>query len=115
MSRPLQAEAPPEQKPAYKKYAAAALAVAALALLAWVLLAPAPLRTELSPVTVGPMQVSVGNQGQVRIHDKYVLAAPIAGRIARSLLDDGDPVRQGQVLATLHPAPMDLRQREDGG
>ncbi|SMP49802.1 HlyD family secretion protein [Noviherbaspirillum suwonense] len=111
MSRPLQAEALPEQKPAYKKYAAAALAVAALALLAWVLLAPAPLRTELSPVTVGPMQVSVGNQGQVRIHDKYVLAAPVAGRLARSMLDDGDPVARGSLLATLHPLPMDPRQR----
>ena len=89
----------------------AALALIAGALLAWVLLAPAPLRTELAPVTVGPMQVSVGNQGQVRIHDKYVLAAPVAGRLARSELDDGDPVAKGALLATLYPLPMDPRQR----
>lgn len=111
MPRTLQAEALPEDKPARKKMAVAALAAVAAALLAWVLLAPAPLRTELAPVTVGPMQVSVGNQGQVRIHDKYVLAAPVAGRLARSTLDDGDAVSKGGLLATLYPLPMDPRQR----
>jgi HlyD family secretion protein len=109
--RTLQAEALADARPARKKIAAAALAAIAAALLAWVLLAPAPLRTELAAVTVGPMQVSVGNQGQVRIHDKYVLAAPVAGRLARSTLDDGDPVSKGSLLATLYPLPMDPRQR----
>ena len=111
MPRTLQAEALPEPRPARKKMAVAALALIAAALLAWVLLAPAPLRTELAPVTTGPMQVSVGNQGQVRIHDKYVLAAPVAGRLARSTLDDGDAITKGGVLATLYPLPMDPRQR----
>jgi multidrug efflux pump subunit AcrA (membrane-fusion protein) len=36
----------------------------------------------------------------------------LAGRLARRSLDEGNPVRQGQVLATPHPAPMDPRQRE---
>jgi HlyD family secretion protein len=88
------------------------LALLALGLLGWLLFAPAPLATELATVSNGPMQVAVSNQGQVRIHDKYVLAAPVAGRLARSALDDGAPVRQGQVLATLYPTPMDPRQRE---
>jgi HlyD family secretion protein len=88
------------------------LSLLATALVAWLLLAPAPLRTELAPLTVGPMQVSVDNQGQVRIHDKYVLTAPVAGRIARSALDDGDPVSKGGGLATLYPLPMDPRQRD---
>jgi HlyD family secretion protein len=111
LPKSLQAQAPPERKPARKEIAVAALAVIAAALLAWVLLAPSPLRTELAAVTVGPMQVSVGNQGQVRIHDKYVLAAPVAGRLARSGLDDGDPVAKGALLAMLYPLPMDPRQR----
>ena len=106
-----QPEAQPERKPAIKTMLVAALAAVALGLLAWVLLAPSPLQTELAAVTVGPMQVSVGNQGQVRIHDKYVLAAPVAGRLARSALDDGDPVARGALLATLYPLPMDPRQR----
>lgn len=98
--------------PGRRKMALIVLALLALGLLGWLLLAPAPLKAELAAVGSGPMQVAVSNQGQVRIHDKYVLAAPVAGRLARSVLDDGDPVRQGQVLATLYPAPMDTRQRE---
>ena len=116
MPQPLQARTmqQPQVKgvaPRRTKSALILLALLATALLAW-LLAPAPLRTELAPVTVGPMQVSVDNQGQVRIHDKYILAAPVAGRLARSLLDDGDPVSKGSLLATLYPLPMDPRQRE---
>ena len=98
--------------PQRKRAAVAVLALLAAALLAWQLLSPAPIRTELAPLVTGPMQVSIGNQGQVRIHDKYVLAAPVAGRLARSQLDDGDPVGKGDLLATLYPLPMDPRQRE---
>ena len=116
MPQPLQAQSTQQHQvkvvaPRRTKSALILLALLATALLAW-LLAPAPLRTELAPVTVGPMQVSVDNQGQVRIHDKYILAAPVAGRLARSLLDDGDPVSKGGLLATLYPLPMDPRQRE---
>jgi HlyD family secretion protein len=109
------AQAPPEQKkqpPRPKKTAAVVLAVLAALALAWLLLAPAPLRMELASVVAQPMQVSVDNQGQVRIHDKYVLAAPVAARLARTMLDDGDPVKKGQVLAVLYPLPMDPRQRD---
>nr|WP_217344587.1 efflux RND transporter periplasmic adaptor subunit [Noviherbaspirillum sp. L7-7A]MBV0878750.1 efflux RND transporter periplasmic adaptor subunit [Noviherbaspirillum sp. L7-7A] len=98
--------------PGRKRTAYLILALLALGLVGWLLFAPAPLGAELATVRTGPLQVAVSNQGQVRIHDKYVLAAPVAGRLARSPLDDGDPVRQGQVLATLYPAPMDPRQRE---
>ena len=111
MPKPLQTPTLPEHGPARKRLALAALGLVAAVLLAWQLLAPAPLRTELAAVTIGPMQVSVGNQGQVRIHDKYVLAAPVAGRLARSGLDDGDPVHKGSLLATIYPLPMDPRQR----
>ncbi len=109
MTKPLQAQVGATHR---KKTAFVVLTLLAMALLAWLLLAPAPLRTELAPLTVGPMQVSVDNQGQVRIHDKYVLTAPVAGRIARSTLDDGDRVSKGAGLATLYPLPMDPRQRD---
>ena len=110
MPKTLQTQPLSDSKPGGRRMALAALAAIALGLLVW-MLAPSPLRTELAAVTVGPMQVSVGNQGQVRIHDKYVLAAPVAGRLARSGLDDGDPVARGALLATLYPLPMDPRQR----
>lgn len=90
------------------------LILAALALLAaaWYLFRPQPLRTELAMATTGPMQVTVDNQGRVRIRDRYVLAAPVTARMARVALRDGDAVQRGQVLATLYPLPLDPRARE---
>jgi HlyD family secretion protein len=84
--------------PGRKRTAYLILALLALGLLGWLLFAPAPLGTELSTVRTGPMQVAVSNQGQVRIHDKYVLAAPVAGRRARS------------PLPPLNPPPIQPRQ-----
>lgn len=91
-----------------------ALAAAALLFaLLWMLFAPDPIRVELATVTQGPMQVTVDNQGQVRAHDKYVVAAPVAAGLLRVELHDGDPVQRGQLVATLDPLPMDARQRQE--
>jgi HlyD family secretion protein len=89
------------------------LAVLAAAALLWFLFAPDPVRVELTQVVQGPMQVTVNNEGQVRVHDKYVVAAPVAAELARIELHDGDPVRKDQVVAVLNPLPMDVRQRQE--
>lgn len=89
------------------------IAILAAAALAWVLFAPEPVKVELAAVTEGPMQVSVDNQGQVRVHDKYAVAAPVAAELERIELHEGDPVRKDQLLAILSPLPMDARQRQE--
>lgn len=93
---------------------ALAAAVLLFALL-WMLFAPEPVQVELATVTQGPMQVTVDNQGQVRAHDKYVVAAPVAAGLLRVDLHDGDPVRRAQLVAILDPLPMDARQRQEAG
>lgn len=90
----------------------AVAAVTAIALL-WFLFAPNPVKVELATVTQGPMQVTIDNQGQVRVHDKYIVAAPVAAELQRVELHDGDPVKQNQVVAVLDPLPMDARQRQE--
>ncbi|GAB3550410.1 efflux RND transporter periplasmic adaptor subunit [Noviherbaspirillum agri] len=90
-----------------------ALAVLAVILLGWFMFAPEPIRVELTEVTQGPLQVTVNNQGQVRLHDKYVVAAPVAAGLERITLRDGDPIRRGQLVAVLDPLPMDTRQRDE--
>lgn len=88
--------------------------VAAMALaLAWFLFVPDPVPVEVVQVTRGPMQVSINNQGQVRVHDKYIVAAPFAAELERIELHEGDPVRRNDVVATLNPLPMDTRQRQE--
>ena len=98
---------------AFKKWRGAILAVAVLAGVLWFLLAPSPIKVELAKVTQGPMQVSINNQGQIRAHDKYIVAAPVAAELERIVLRDGDRVKKGQVLAILHQLPLDARQQQE--
>jgi HlyD family secretion protein len=89
------------------------IAAILLATLLWLLFGPEPISIELSSVTQGPMQVTIDNQGQVRVHDKYVVGAPVAAELQRVDLHDGDAVRRGQIVAILAPLPMDTRQRQE--
>ena len=96
-----------------RRWGMGAVGVLIVAALLWFLFSPDPVRVELARVTQGPMQVTINNQGQVRVHDKYNVAAPVAAELQRIELHDGDPVRKGQTVAVLKPLPMDMRQRQE--
>jgi HlyD family secretion protein len=85
--------------------------VALVAALAWGL-RPAPLRVDLGRVEEGPMQISVDEQAETRAHDRYTVVAPVAGRLSRIALHDGDAVALDQVLATLAPVPLSAQDRQ---
>ncbi|MGZ3241093.1 MAG: efflux RND transporter periplasmic adaptor subunit [Burkholderiaceae bacterium] len=90
-----------------------AIGVLIVAALLWFLFAPEPIMVELTHVTQGPMQVTIDNQGQVRVHDKYIVAAPVAAELLRVDLHDGDPVRRNDEVVILKPLPMDVRQKQE--
>ena len=77
------------------------------------LLRPAALKVEIARAVRGPMQVTVDEQGETRVRDRYVVAAPIAGRVARIELREGDSVGRGVEVARLYPAPLDARTRQE--
>ena len=93
-----------------------ALAVAATAaLLAWAF-APRPVQVELAPAGVGRFEITIDEDARTRIRDRYVVSAPLAGRLSRIALREGDPVAHDMVLAALAPtlAPMqDARTRAE--
>jgi HlyD family secretion protein len=76
--------------------------------------AAAPEETVVDTVLAvrGPLRETVNEQGETRVHDRYVVAAPITGRLDRVLLRAGDPVRRGAVVAWVEPAPLDARTRQ---
>ena len=76
------------------------------------LVRPSPLIVETAPAVVRPMQVTIDEEGISRVRDRYVVAAPIAGRVARLSLREGDSVRAGALVARVFPAPLDPRARE---
>lgn len=98
-------------KPAFRVSLASALWVAAglavaigIAWLAW----PRPLKVETDVVDRGPVARTLVDEGRTRIHDVFVVAAPVGGDLRRISLHAGDPVDRGQVVAILGPADPSL-------
>ncbi|MGE0044850.1 MAG: efflux RND transporter periplasmic adaptor subunit [Hyphomonadaceae bacterium] len=78
-----------------------ALAVALLLIaLAW----PRPLTVEAATIDRGVVTRDVIDEGRTRIHDVFIVSAPVAGELQRIDLEAGDPVIAGQVIATILPA-----------
>lgn len=89
----------------------AAFVVGGLALIVMALL-PKPVPVDLAQVEEGRMTVTVDEDGQARVKDRYVVSAPLGGRLARIELDPGDEVKAGDVLARIVPlAPPLLDDR----
>lgn len=89
-----------------------AAAVGVLAFVAY-LLVPAAVEVETAEVVTGPLQVTVDEDGEVRAHDRYGVAAPVAGRLLRVELEEGDLVAAGQTVARLAPLPLSAKERDE--
>lgn len=89
-----------------------ALGLGAVAL-AWAMLRPVPVLVEVAKATRGPMRTTVDEDGETRARDRFVIAAPIPGRLLRIALEDGDPVRENQAVAVIEPLPLNQQQREE--
>ncbi len=75
-------------------------------------LLPKPVPVDVATVAKGPMTVTVDEDGQARVKDRYVVSAPLTGRIDRIELDPGDEVKEGAILARIVPmAPPLLDER----
>ncbi len=79
-------------------------AVVALAvLLAWAF-APRPQPVEVADVAQGRFEAGIDEDAKTRLRDRYAVSAPLAGRLARIALREGDAVRAGEVVARILPA-----------
>lgn len=94
----------------------AVIALAALAAgIVWALF-PAAVSVETAPVTRGRFVASVNEDGKTRIRERYVITAPLGGRLTRVGLKAGDRVATGDAVATIVPAPapfLDPRTRRE--
>ena len=74
---------------------------------------PKPLPVDLAPAVRGPIRVTVEEDGRTRVKERYIVSAPLAGRLLRIGLDPGDRVEAGETLiAAIEPAlpdPLDIR------
>jgi HlyD family secretion protein len=90
-----------------RRLLAALLVVAAVAVAVWAL-APAPLAVDAAQVARGHFEEVVEEDGRTRVRDRYVVSAPLAGRLERIVLRAGDPVDEGAVVALLEPTAPPL-------
>ena len=76
------------------------------------MLRPETIPVDVAPVTVGPLVVTVGDEGQTRVRHRHGITAPLPGRLQRITLEVGDTVTAGMVVARLAPLPLDARSRQ---
>lgn len=100
------------QKAIHRKWLTALLIAAAVVVL-FFLLRPSPMSVETAKVSRGPLRVTVDEDGETRAHDRFVVAAPVAGRLLRVELEEGDSLSENAVVAKLQPLPLNQQQREE--
>lgn len=90
------------------------LPVAAILLLLLLALRPQPVAVDLATVARGDLRLTVEDEGQTRVRERFVVSAPVAGRLLRIELEPGDPVVAGEtLLALFQPTPLDPRARAE--
>jgi HlyD family secretion protein len=96
------------------------LAFLAIALLGGLVMAfrPQPARVEVAEVTRGTFEQVIEDDGKTRVRERYVVSAPLAGKLRRIALKAGDAVTAGMVLAVIDPGSpilLDVRTERELG
>lgn len=90
-----------------RRWVLGALAVVAAVVVVTTIANPEVVEVELGVVERDTLSVTVVEEGRTRARDRYVVAAPTTGRLARARVREGDPVGVGDELTTLAPPPQD--------
>ncbi len=93
-----------------KKLQMLALGAGALALFAWVVITQgplAPVKVTVEKIQTGNLANSVFGVGTIKARRSYNLAPTMTGRIKTVLVDQGDRVVVGQVLAEMDPVDLE--------
>jgi HlyD family secretion protein len=72
---------------------------------------------DLAPTKKGPLMVTIDEEGKTQVRERFVVSAPVAGRVQRITLEPGDTVVRNQtVIAVFLPADpvlLDVRSRTE--
>jgi len=93
--------------------AGALLVLALLVLALW----PDAVASDLAPVTRGGLTVTLDEEGETRVRRRFLVSAPVAGRLLRIDHEPGDRVVRGETvvaaLLPIDPTPLDARSRAE--
>ena len=78
---------------------------------------PEPIPVETVTATRGRLQITVDDDGETRIREKYIVSAPVTGKMLRITLEAGDIVQRGKTeiaqIKPNDPALLDVRTRAE--
>jgi len=103
---PFDADQPlPRRKRRWLPYVGGVLLLALIVAGLW----PKPLPVETVPAALGPLRVTVDDEGQTRVRNRYVISSPAGGQLRRIELKAGAEVVAGQtIVAILETGGSDL-------
>lgn len=91
------------------------LAAAIVALFVWSF-TPKAVTVQTAEITRGAYQQVIEEDGKTRVRERYVVSAPLAGKVNRIALKAGDTVEKDQTIATIAPnvpALLDARSERE--
>jgi HlyD family secretion protein len=69
---------------------------------------PKPIPVDVVKVSRGPLRVTIEEEGETRVKERFVISAPVSGFLRRIDLKVGDPVKRRQIVAELEPLRSDV-------
>jgi multidrug efflux pump subunit AcrA (membrane-fusion protein) len=76
-----------------------------LLFLLWLAFRQPAIPVEIGTVRRGEMVVTIDAEGKTSVRDRFVVTAPVAGRMARIKLREGDQIAKDFVITGIDPAP----------
>jgi multidrug resistance efflux pump len=73
--------------------------------LIWLVFRQTPVTVETGAVKRGQMTVTIDGEGKTRVRDKFVVTAPVSGKMSRVKLRAGDTVPKDFVITEIDPSP----------
>jgi HlyD family secretion protein len=78
---------------------------------------PQPIPADFATLSKGELLVTIGDEGETRVKDVYIVSAPVAGRVERIEMDVGDTVIANETVLALFqpqdPSVLDARSRSE--
>jgi HlyD family secretion protein len=65
---------------------------------------PRPMEQDLVTIDTGDVRVELVDEGRTRMHDVYIVSAPVSGRVLRVEVEPGDTVAKGAIIARMTQA-----------
>ena len=89
-----------------KKLILAVVALGLVVLVVWTIFRTSPVSVETGTAERGRMLATVDGEGVTRCRDKFIVTAPITGRMARITIREGDLIPKEYVITAIDPNPQ---------